>query len=147
MVRGEVLDVAAEAVVDFEHDEAHAYCVDHLLRHPSCISHYCSYSSVSLLCPTRQRGVVGRAQLTCVRAMTASSQPKLRVIHILVINLKHTRIVAGPKTAQLTPMSMGPRFLSPTEGIISALSIAATGDTEPTLGPVRAATVQSSLEN
>ena len=63
--------------------------------------------------------------LTCVRPITASSQPKLCVMHILVISLKHTSIVAGPKTAQLRPMSTGPRFLSPVEGIISALSIAA----------------------
>ena len=62
--------------------------------------------------------------LTWVRAMMASSQPKLCVIHILVINRKQTSIVAGPKMAQLTPMSIGPRFLSPVEGIISALSIA-----------------------
>lgn len=32
-------------------------------------------------------------------------------------------IVDGPKTAQLMPMSMGPRFSSPDEGIISFLSI------------------------
>lgn len=30
-------------------------------------------------------------------------------------------IVAGPKTAQLTPMSVGPRFLSPEESTIAAL--------------------------
>ena len=38
MTLGEVLDVAAEAVVDFEHDEAHAYGVDHLFRQQLCIS-------------------------------------------------------------------------------------------------------------
>ena len=79
--------------------------------------------------------------------MTASSQPKLCVMHILVINLKQTSMVAGPKTAQLTTMSIGPRFLSPAEGIISALSIAAAAHSYPTtLRAVNAATVQSSLE-
>ena len=86
---------------------------------------------------------------TWVRPMTASSQPKLWVMHILVINLKQTRMVAGPKTAQLTAMSNGPRFLSPEEGIISALSIAvaAAQTGERRLQPVKEATVPSSLGN
>jgi hypothetical protein len=33
-------------------------------------------------------------------------------------------IVDGPKTAQLTPMSIGPRLSSPDDGIISFLSMA-----------------------
>ena len=85
--------------------------------------------------------------LTCVRPITASSQPKLCVMHVLVINLKHTSMVAGPKTAQLTPMSIGPRFLSPVEGIISALSMAVAAHSYATRpgGAVRAAALQSSL--
>ena len=81
--------------------------------------------------------------------MTASSQPKLCVIHTLVHNLKHTSIVAGAKIAQLMAMSIGPRFLSPVEGIISALSIAAAAgySYSATLRAVRAAAVQSSLES
>jgi len=35
VVRGEVLDVAAEAVGDFQHHEAHAHCVDDLLLRQS----------------------------------------------------------------------------------------------------------------
>ena len=61
----------------------------------------------------------------------ASSQPKLCVIHILVIILKQTIIVDGPKTAQLTPMMTGPRFLSPDEGMISFLSIAQQNEVKP----------------
>ena len=39
VIGGEVLNVAAEPVVDFEHDEAHANRVDHLCSHTSSISH------------------------------------------------------------------------------------------------------------
>ena len=51
--------------------------------------------------------------------------------------------------AQLMAMSIGPRFLSPVEGIISALSIAAAAaySYSATLRAVKAAAVQSSLES
>ena len=116
--------MAAETVIDFEHDEAHAYCVGRLLRHQSSIS-----QSILAMLPHFAIDIakwqLWVRMVTWVRAMRASSQPKLRVIHILVINLKHTSMVAGPKIAQLTAMSIGPRFSSPLEGIISALFIAA----------------------
>lgn len=62
--------------------------------------------------------------LTCARRMVASSQPKLCVIHIRVISRKPTIAVDGPKTAQLMPISIGPKFLSPEDGIVSLCSIA-----------------------
>ena len=77
--------------------------------------------------------------------MTASSQPKLWVIHILVINLRHTSIVAGPKIAQLMPMSIGPKCLAPLEGSTAVLAIGTATKTQSTLRPENAATVQSSL--
>lgn len=58
MVRGEVLDVPAQAVIDLEHDEAHAYRVDHLLRHESSISHPALLESPLFL--PWQRGIGGR---------------------------------------------------------------------------------------
>lgn len=52
-------------------------------------------------------------------------------------------IVAGPKIDQLTPMSIGPRFLSPEESIIAALWSIETNETD-TVKPGKPS-VQSSL--
>lgn len=54
-----------------------------------------------------------------------SSQPKLRVIHVLVINLNPTSIVEGPNTIQLMPTIIGPRFLfaPPDAGGVPLLAI------------------------
>ena len=62
----------------------------------------------------------GHHQHTCVRAMVASSQPRFRVIHVLVPKRTRTKMVEREKRTQSTPYITGPRSFGPL-GIFSSI--------------------------